>query len=405
MAITTKNLQGFDVQVLEDMVQGEFAQKNAFMGSLLVSSGAVEVNGAMPGAPGLKVGTKVTVPYFGTMGDFAANADGSAATPQTIASIIEEATVARASLAFEVSAWAQNNGPMGGDPYQEQVRQIKLAATRYMDKSIIDSCAGSPLVHDVYNSGTPAYFTWDGFSDALSKFGDEEDGVVAMVTHSKTKNDLRKMKDTTGRPLLVEAMAQGEFTRFMGVPLIVSDRAPLTGSTMGTVTSAGTTPPVATLTGTPLGAWNLRLKCTVGGAHGTAQVQFSTDGGVTWSANIATVSAATVIPLIDTAVDSLVGVNGKSGVSVAFAAGTFNVDNTWSSNANLKVTTMALQRGAAAFWFANELLSLQTDRDILADTTVGAMHLYHAAHRYRRRRGGSKPGVLRYCHNVGGYVG
>lgn len=403
MAITTRSNQGFDVQVLTDMVQGAFSGKEAFMGSLFVQSGAVVVSPTMPGS--VEIGNTITVPHFGTIGEFVSNADGSSVNPKTLSSVTEQATVARASLAFEVSRWARGSAPTDGDPYQEASRQCVEAARRYMDKTIIDACAGSPLVSDVYSSTTPVYFTWDGFSDARALFGDEDSDIVGMVTHSRGMNDLRKIKDTTGRPLLVESAKLGEFSSFMGIPLLTSDRVPLTGSTMGTVTGAGTTPPVATITGTPLGAWRLRLRVSVGGAHGTARVQFSTDGGTTWSDNVATVSGGTVLPLVDTATDSLVGVNGATGLSVAFAAGTFNADNTWASTANLKVTTMALQKGAAAFWFSQEALAMQSDRDILADTGLGAMHLYHAAHRYRRRRGGSKPGVLRFCHNVSGFTG
>jgi hypothetical protein len=90
---------------------------------------------------------------------------------------------------------------------------------------------------------------------------------------------------------------------------------------------------------------------------------------------------------------------------VAFASGTFNVDNTWTSTANLKVSTLGLQRGACAFWYDGASVGLQTERDILSDADVAAIHLYYAAHRYRRRNGGKRPGVLAIKHNISGFSG
>jgi hypothetical protein len=174
---------------------------------------------------------------------------------------------------------------------------------------------------------------------------------------------------------------------------------------MGAVTGAGTTPPVATLTGTPLGPWNLVIDCILGGAHQTATYRFSTDGGNTWSATITTLAAAAAQPLVDTAVDSLVGKNGATGLSVAFAAGTFNADNTWTATANLAAKSLICQRGAGAFWYNAQAVAPQRDRDILKDSDLLASHLYHAAILYRRRRGGTRPGCVAIKHNVRNYVG
>jgi hypothetical protein len=408
MAITV-NTDLVDVQILLDAVRGAFKQKNAFMGSTLVSQGAVRVSGTMPqGGPGA-IGKKIDIPYFGTLGEFAANADGSSVTPSKLAQILEQATIARDSLASEASVWAQalsQVDPNVGDPFQEAADQLRAAAVRAMDKVIIDECAGTPLVTDFYNASTPAYIDWDRVVDAKTMWGDEQDSIVAMVVHSQTHADMAKLKDSSGRPLLLmdQTDGQAQITKFCGVPLVVSDRVPLTGSTMGTVTPSGTSPPVATLAGTPLGPWKLHIDCML--THGSATlIRFSTDGGNTWSANIAAADDSVPVALIDTAADSLVGVNGKTGITVAFAAGSFTDDNLWKSTANLKVTDMILQQDAAAFWYNAQRLGAKTDVDILADADIIAMHLYRAAKMYRRRRGGSRPGVVAIKHNVRNYVG
>lgn len=409
MAITI-NTDMIDVQILMEVVRGRFKGKNALMGSVLTSSGAIRVSGTMPKGGASAVGKKIDIPYFGTLGEFVDNADGSAITPSKLGQMFEQATVARRSLAAEVSAWAQGVGaidPNVGDPYEEAADQIMAAATRAMDSIMVAECATTPLVVDVYSATVPVFLNWDLVTDAQTLWGDEQDAIVGMTMHSQSKADVAKLKDSAGRNLLLLDQTQGvgSINRFNGLPLVVSDRVPLTGSTMGTVTSAGTSPPVLTITGTPLGPWKLMIDCVLGGAHETATYRFSTDGGNTWSATITTAAAAATQALNDTAVDSLVGMNGKTGLTVAFAAGTFNADNTWKSKANLKVTDLIFQQDAAAFWYNANRLGLKSDEDILADTDITASHLYYAPKLYRRRRGGARPGCIALKHNVQGYTG
>lgn len=403
MTATTTDSRDFDVQVLEDTVRGHFNGKNAVMASPLVAGGAVIVNDAMPYGPDF-IGNDVRVPYFGVIGEFADNPEDTAVTPVALKMGSETATVARSSLAFEVTRWAQHSGPQDADPYKEAAVQIGDAATREMDRLIVAAAAGTPLVRDVYSATVPVYLDWDAICDGRAKFEDEDEDIVGMAVHSRVLAGLRKLRDTVGRPLLVDNMNNSGIMSFQGIPLLVSNRVPLTSSTMGTVTEAGTTPPDFTLSGTPLGAFNLRLRVGAGtiGARGTFTFQFSTDGGNTWSAFL--LSAASV-PLIDTTADSLVGVNGRTGITVAIENAAAAANNTWSSDANLAATSLIFQKGACTFWFNKNQMALETDKDIMKHNDLAAMHLYYAAHRYRRRRGGSRSGVVAIKHNVQGFVG
>lgn len=408
---TTLKTDLFNPEILEEAVKGVFAGKNAFLGSRLASLGVAVVSGSMPQGGPNAIGSTITMPYFGTLGEFVANAEGNSVTPSKIGMVTETATISRDSLAFEVTQWAIGNSlvnPAISDPYEESARQIMIAAERAMDKRLIDAAGASGVyVKDVYSATTPVTINWDLFVDAkFEAWGDEQDDVVAILTHSHGHKDMMKLKDSAGRPLLLNSLSEGnmaDLDRFAGLPVIVSDRVPLTASAMGTVTSSGTSPPVLTITGTPLGAYKLVIDCVVGGAHQTATYRFSTDGGNTWSATLTTPAAATPTALIDTAVDSLVGMNGKTGLSVAFAAGTFNADNLWTSTASLKVTSMLLKRRSLAFWYSSGNLGLDTDKDILKHSKLAAMHLYGAAHRYRRHPAGTKPGVVHISHNVSGF--
>lgn len=407
---STSQSDVFNPESLVEAVQGQFAQKTAFMGSKMAALGVVVVSGQMPVGGPDAIGTTITVPYFGTIGEFVANADGSSITPSKIGQVTETDTVSRDSLGFSVSRWAQGNAavnPNVQDPYAESARQIMAAAERAMDKRLITAASAAGVyTKDVYSATAASFLNWDLVIDAkFEGWGDEQDDVAAILMHSQAQKDVMKLKDTTGRPMLLNSETEGDIVqRFCGVPVIVSDRVPLTSSTMGAITSTGTSPPVATLTGTPTGAWKLQLDCLLGGAHGTATYRFSTDNGNTWSATVTTnATPGTAIALTDTAVDSLVGANGKTGLSVAFAAGTFNADNLWTSTASLKATTMLLKKRALAFWYSDKHLGLETDKDIMAHTDLAAMHLYACAHRYRRISTGTKPGVLQITHNVSGY--
>lgn len=402
MTATKRADNDLDVQILEDTVRGMFAGKNAFVGSRLVSAGAVVINDQMPGGRDW-IGNEITVPFFGVIGDFADNPEDTAVTPSVLKSTHEKATVARSSLAFEVTKWARGSSPNNEDPYEECSRQIRVAAEREIDRLCVAAAAGTPLVNDVYSASSPVNLDYDVVVDSRAKWGDEQADIVGMVVHSRVEAGLRKLKSANGDPLLVDNMRDGNFvTTLHGIPVIVSDRVPLTGSSMSSVTEAGTTPPDFTISGTPLGPWNLKIVVTVGGARGTFKFKFSTDGGQTYSAEL---TSAASVDLIDTAGDSLVGVNGKTGLTVAIENASADTDNVYTATAKLKATSLILQKGALAFWFNRNAMSLETDKDILKHNDVAAMHLYYAAHRYRRRIGGSKPGVVAITHNVPGFVG
>lgn len=406
MSLTTHDL-GINPQILTDTVKGAFAQKNALMGSGLASQGAVVINDSFDVRDPRRIGTKVTVPYFGLIGDFVDNADGNASTPQSLGEVDEEATVARSSLSVDITRWAHYG--VAGDPYAEATRQIQEAAQRRMDQVLLDNIlsSGNALTHQKYSATTPYYMNWDMIVDAKSKWRDEQQDMVAMVVNSRTQADMLKLRDADGRPLLIDSMASagpGQVMRFCGFPVVVSDKLPTTGSSMGTVTSAGTTPPTApTLTGTPTGAWDLKIKITTGGTLGTAKFQFSTDGGDHYSADILCANAA--FELTDTAVDSLVGFNGKTGLTISFAAGTYAADNVYTATAKLKARSLLLRRNALAFWYNRMALELLVHPDVLNDATIAVMHLYAAPHTYRRVPQGTVPGVILIDHNVQGYNG
>jgi HK97 family phage major capsid protein len=67
------------------------------------------------------------------------------------------------------------------------------------------------------------YIDYDAIVKARALLGDEAEEFAAFVCHSKVYTDLLKLKDSAGRPLLIEPGPQPRLT-ILGVPIIQSDR-------------------------------------------------------------------------------------------------------------------------------------------------------------------------------------
>lgn len=209
----------FSPELLDDALRGVFAGM-----SVMRKSGAAIFRTGMP-AGKAKLGKKVIVPYFGTVGELEdLSADGDALTPKGLSTSVEEATVQHSGIALESTVWASLSGVE--DPYLEGGRQIGVATERRADKALIDvgAAAGSGLLTlDVYSAGTPRKIDYDLIVDGKMLWGDEQEDIASMVIHSKVKGDMLKLKDSTGRPLFVDG-TDGQLDRFCGIPVLVSDR-------------------------------------------------------------------------------------------------------------------------------------------------------------------------------------
>jgi HK97 family phage major capsid protein len=269
-------------EILADAVQGAWPDRVALKGVP-----AVVESPTLPG--GVRGGDTVKVPYFNTIGEFDDVAEGAALTPVNITMTAETATVRRAGKAVEITTWAQLSAQYA-DPYAELARQLVEGAIRKFDAALIGAAnaTGSGQTTVDRSTGT---ITYDAIVDALNAFGDAQVDVAAVVVHSKVLGDLRKVKDANGLPLFTDAQ-QGGLPKVLGLPLIVSDRAPV-------------------ITGTPT-----------------------------------------------------------------------------------KYVTLFILRGGLALWYNGEP-NIETDRDILADSTVMAVNIYYVAHRYSRMPGYTKPPVVR----------
>lgn len=211
-------------EILVDAIEGVIAAGVTVMGG----TGAAIVNTNATFGEG-DIGDTVSIPYFGSLGEFEDVADGAPLTPVALTQTREEATVIRSGKAFSMTDWAATGK---SDPYGEAARQLVGGFTRRIDKLLIDAAltADAPMTLDRYGdvaaeaSDTTAYpLSYDVFTDARQLFGDEQTDIAALVVRSEVLSKMRKLRDGDMRPLLVEPTANS-LPIFQGVPVFVTDR-------------------------------------------------------------------------------------------------------------------------------------------------------------------------------------
>jgi hypothetical protein len=205
-------------EILVEAIQGEFAGK-----PLLFGSGAVVTAGSLPNTN--KGGDTVTVPYFGTLGEMEDIAnEGDALTPEKLSMSKETATVRHSGKAFERSEWSRL--AEAGDAYAEAARQFVIIAARRGDRALIEKATEalpSQYVNDVSGIGTGT-LNYDDVVDSTGPWGDQQERIVLLGIHSKIRRDLLKLKDQVGRPLFTLQTEDDNVERFMGIPVVVSDK-------------------------------------------------------------------------------------------------------------------------------------------------------------------------------------
>jgi hypothetical protein len=90
------------------------------MGALAISLGIVKIDGSFPQAGPDKIGDVVSVPYFGTLGEYVQRTDGTPATPQAFTTTKQSGTISVGTLGFEMTTWGAASPLPGKSPYEER---------------------------------------------------------------------------------------------------------------------------------------------------------------------------------------------------------------------------------------------------------------------------------------------
>jgi len=222
MAMSTKS-DMLNPNILQEAVSGAFAAKDAFFGSQLARAGIIVVNDSFDIANPRRIGDYVEVPYFGAVGEFETNADGSSLTFKALKQTSEKSQVARVSLGVELSRWSAGGGV--GDVYSERAKQMVASAARAMDGACVAaSIADGIPTKNVYSANSPKLLDYRTAVSAKLLWGDEGDNDRAyLLCHSYVKGDLAQLVDATGRPLLQASAVDGGPDRIYDLPIVTSE--------------------------------------------------------------------------------------------------------------------------------------------------------------------------------------
>lgn len=344
--------------------------------------GIVMINSSLPTSDRY-AGETVTVPYLAHLGAWAEYSENAEIDITSMTDSSETASVARAGKAFTVTDMARVLRGYAS-PMEAGRSMIQDGLAVYVENKIIAAIvargtATPAIVYDVHSASTPRYLDRDVFIAVRSRFGDETKGIVGTVAHSQVINRMLTLKDADGAPLhrVISQDDENGVIVFEGLGrFYASDLMPVDY----TVVSAGTTPPVLTLTGSPKGMYDqIRVECTTLGAFATAQIRISTDGGATW------VASGVVVPST-----GIVDRSDDLGLVFTFASGTFAVNNVYTSRG--KATFAICKRGAGVLWH-NNFGSVESQRDVRRKNEVVAADLLAVCHVYKKLNGGTRPGV------------
>lgn len=402
-------------ELFAEAVDGAFASQTALMGSLAMKLGIVKSNGSFPQSGPDKIGETVSVPYFGTLGEYQSRTDGTPATPTAFTTTKESGTIGLGTLGFEMTTWAAASPLPGRSPYEEAARQVVAAAERYADRVVLDAAvnvaAGSnALVLDKYSATSPINVSYDLLTQGLGLWNDFGNlaELAAIGMHSKVFNDMLQVKNAVGEPMLIDFMDVDGLKvptfKYWGKPILVSDRLPVDNSVLSAVVSAGTSPPVITVAAStnregktgPVRPCNVLIAVTTTGTLGTWKFKLSLDGGATWDNAYTSAASVALTDPYDPA-------GGLLGITLSIAAGTASANNTWAFQTAIKHTTLLLKKESIAFWYNAKYAGvLQSVPVPMNDSVQYASHLYSVAHRYKRMPSQPLPGVVVIRHNAGG---
>ncbi len=350
--------------------------------------GAITINSSLP--EGKYAGETVTVPYVNHLGEWPDYAENAEIDITQLSDSAETSSVVRGGKAFTVTDMARILRGYAS-PMEAGRQMIQDGLGMYVEKKAITALLAlggtiPAIVTDVHSATIPRFFDRDVAIRARSVFGDETRGIVGIVAHSQVINRMLTLKDADGMPLL-DLLDQnddlGVYT-FKGLGRVYASDLM---NVAYTVTSAGTTPPVLTISGSPKGMYDqIRIECTTLGAFGTAVIKISLDGGVSFPITGVTVP-----------VSGIVDRSSDLGLTLTFASGTFAVNNVYTMWG--KASTLILKRGSAVYWH-NNFGSIESMRDVRRKNEVVAADILGVCHAYKKLNGGTRPGVAIAKHNI-----
>jgi hypothetical protein len=207
-------------EVLADIVRGALPTMEVFG-----STGAMTLNFSLPNGSA-RLGDKVKVPYFGTLGawrELSAANDGvlSAITADSLADTVEESTVKHFYKVTELTKWARNSA--SGDKAAEAARQMVEGARLRIQASALVAALDTTAWGSYILDESTKIMSVDTLIGAQALLKEEAGEWAAFVCNSAVKFALYKLKDSTGRHLLGDPTPAAPAGTICGIPIVMSD--------------------------------------------------------------------------------------------------------------------------------------------------------------------------------------
>lgn len=165
-------------------------------------------------------GDTIKYPVYAYIGDATDIDENGLIEPVALNQTFVSATVKKVAKAVTVTDEAQ--GAAYGDPLGEAARQIALAIDSKGDNDLLEALEG---VSATRQFGTQADFSPDVVADALTIFGEDEEGVKALLISAEEKAILRKSDDFIKACDIGQNMVlKGAVGEIWGCQIIVSNK-------------------------------------------------------------------------------------------------------------------------------------------------------------------------------------
>ena len=212
MGQTTKLAQMFDPEVVGRKIDKKLIDAIRF-------APLAEVDDTLVGQPG----DILTLPYFSYIGAADDLTEGSAISTVSLIASTVSCQIKETGKGVEITDNAVLSGY--GDPIGEGAKQIRLSIADKLDNDFITALAGIDSTMTYSTGVSTSAITPAGITDALELFGEDIDGVKALVCSPRLYKEIRKAKDwLPAAQMTAEFIIRGAVGETNGCQIIVSNR-------------------------------------------------------------------------------------------------------------------------------------------------------------------------------------
>lgn len=178
------------------------------------------VDSTLAGNPG----DTITLPFYNYIGDASTLAEGSSLTVKTLTASTTSATVHKIAVGVELTDEAVLSGY--GDPLGQASDQIALSLASQTDNEVLNVLAsiGSTMTYET--SATTVDPADTDIADALELFGEDIDGVKAVLVAPAVYTKMRKNTNSwlPASEISAEVAIRGVVGEYQGCQVMVSNK-------------------------------------------------------------------------------------------------------------------------------------------------------------------------------------